>query len=138
MLQTIARLYPGIFENEISVNIDRLVEKSQLTFSNVLQILTKYHEQKFLHFSYANYDLKLVGQAPREDEYTLRPLFKDLQTLYRVKKEKIDAILDFAQNNDDCKQRQLLAYFGEELNEDCGNCSSKSCNSKKKCGMQKR
>ena len=131
LLQTIARLYPGIFENEISVNIDRLVEKSQLTFSNVLQILTNYHEQKFLHFSYANYDLKLVGQAPREDEYTLRPLLKDLQTLHRVKKEKIDAILDFAQNNDDCKQRQLLAYFGEVLNEDCGNCSSKSCNSEK-------
>ena len=50
--------------------------------------------------------------------------------LHRVKKEKIDAIVAFAQNNADCKQRELLAYFGEQQKANCGSCSAASCDEK--------
>ena len=63
----------------------------------------------------------------REDNYSLRPLLDDLKILQRVKKEKIDAIIAFAKNNTSCKQRQLLAYFGELKKENCHSCSATSC-----------
>ena len=130
LFQTIARLYPGIFEHEIKIDLDRIVEKSQLSFAVAIKLLANYHEQAFLHFSYAKYDVKLTGLVPREDSYSLRPLLEDLHLLHGVKKEKIDAIVSFAQNNADCKQRELLAYFGEQQKTNCGSCSAASCNEK--------
>ena len=130
LFQTIARLYPGIFEHEIKIDLDRIVRKSQLSFAVAVKLLASYHEQAFLHFSYAKYDVKLTGLVPREDSYSLRPLLEDLHLLHRVKKEKIDAIVAFAQNNADCKQRELLAYFGEQQKANCGSCSAASCDEK--------
>ena len=130
LFQTIARLYPGIFEHEIKIDLDRIVEKSQLSFAVAVKLLANYHEQAFLHFSYAKYDVKLTGLVPREDNYSLRPLLEDLHLLHRVKKEKIDAIVAFAQNNADCKQQELLAYFGEQQKANCGSCSAASCDKK--------
>ena len=135
LFQTIARLYPGIFEQEIKIDLDRIVEKSQLSFGIVVKVLESYHEQAFLHFSYAKYDLKLMGLVPREDNYSLRPLLEDLDLLHQVKKEKINAIIAFAQNNVDCKQQQLLAYFGEEKKDHCGSCSASSCFKKVKINL---
>ena len=127
LLQTIARLYPGIFEQAIKIDLDRIVKKSKLSFSSVVKALTTYHEQALLHFSYAKYDVKLTGMVSREDNYSLRPLLEDLKILQRVKKEKIDAIIAFAKNNTRCKQRQLLAYFGELKKDNCHSCSATSC-----------
>ena len=127
LLQTIARQYPGIFEQEIAVDLDRIAQKSKLPFTTVVGILEQYHKQELIHFSYANFDLKLTGLTPREDEYSLRTLIQDVKALHKIKEEKINAIIAFANNNDDCKQKQLLAYFGEQSAENCGQCSSKSC-----------
>ena len=141
LFQTIARLYPGIFEHEIKIDLDRIVEKSQLSFAVAVKLLANYHEQAFLHFSYAKYDVKLTGLVPREDSYSLRPLLEDLHLLHRVKKEKIDAIVAYAQNNANCKQRELLAYFGEQQKANCGSCSAVSCDEKAEInlpGLQKK
>ena len=127
LVQTVARLYPGIFEQAIKIDLDRIVDKSQLSFSAAVKVLESYHEQAFLHFSYAKFDVKLTGLVPREDNYSLRPLLQDLELLHRIKKEKIDTIIAFAQNNVSCKQRQLLAYFGEQKKDNCGSCSATSC-----------
>ena len=39
----------------------------------------------------------------------------------------MDAMIDFAFGQEQCKRNQLLAYFGEHKKGTCGQCSAQSC-----------
>ena len=48
------------------------------------------------------------------------------QEVYEIRKQKflerIHAMMDYATNDEVCRSRQLLKYFGEETDHDCGQC----------------
>jgi ATP-dependent DNA helicase RecQ len=57
----------------------------------------------------------------------LRELLRNNKNYLQVKKEKIEAMIAFASKENQCKQKELLAYFGEKKEEDCQQCSAVSC-----------
>ena len=65
---------------------------------------------------------------PREDNYSINPLIQKLEKVNNIKENKFKKIIDFINDNENCKTKQLLNYFGEEKNINCMNCSSSSCN----------
>ncbi len=48
-----------------------------------------------------------------------RQVYEDRLEQYR---ERIHAMLRYAQSTDRCRSRQLLEYFGEQTSHDCGQC----------------
>jgi len=74
-----------------------------------------------------------IGRAGRDglpSETVLMFSFGDVSTYHRffeesenceIRKEKLQRIIQYAQSPV-CRRRIVLNYFGEELNEDCGNC----------------
>ncbi|MEL0226790.1 MAG: RecQ family zinc-binding domain-containing protein, partial [Flavobacteriaceae bacterium] len=130
-LQSIARKYPGIFDQELSIDLDEIVQSSTLKFSEIIALFNQYHEQGIMSFNYNKSDLRLIGLVPREDHYTLRELLRNNKYYLEGKKEKIEAMIAFASKENQCKQKELLAYFGEEKKENCQQCSSKCCQKEK-------
>ena len=130
-LQTIARKYPGIFDQELTIDLDEIVQSSSLQFSEIIALFNQYHEQGVMSFNYNKSDLRLIGLVPREDQYTLRELLRNNKNYLQGKKEKIEAMIAFATREDQCKQKELLAYFGEKKEEDCQQCSAVSCKKSK-------
>ena len=130
-LQTIARKYPGIFDQELTIDLDEIVQSSSLQFSEIIALFNQYHEQGVMSFNYNKSDLRLIGLVPREDQYTLRELLRNNKNYLQGKKEKIEAMIAFASREDQCKQKELLAYFGEKKEEDCQQCSAVSCKKSK-------
>ena len=130
-LQSIARKYPGIFDQELSIDLDEIVQSSTLKFSEIIALFNQYHEQGIMSFNYNKSDLRLIGLVPREDQYTLRELLRNNKYYLEGKKEKIEAMIAFASKENQCKQKELLAYFGEEKKENCQQCSSKCCQKEK-------
>ncbi|MEL0275159.1 MAG: RecQ family ATP-dependent DNA helicase [Flavobacteriaceae bacterium] len=130
-LQSIARKYPGIFDQELSIDLDEIVQSSTLKFSEIIALFNQYHEQGIMSFNYNKSDLRLIGLVPREDQYTLRELLRNNRYYLEGKKEKIEAMIAFASKENQCKQKELLAYFGEEKKENCQQCSSKCCQKEK-------
>ena len=126
-LQTIARKYPGIFDQELTINLDEITQSSSLKFSELIALLNQYHEQGVMTFNYNQSDLRLIGLVPREDQYTLRELLRNNKNYLQGKKEKIEAMIAFASKDEKCKQKELLAYFGEKKEENCHQCSALSC-----------
>jgi ATP-dependent DNA helicase RecQ len=126
-LQTIARKYPGIFDQELLIDLDDIVQSSSVKFSELIALFNQYHEQGVMTFNYNKSDLRLIGLVPREDQYTLRELLRNNKYYLQGKKEKIQAMIVFATKEDKCKQKELLAYFGEKKEEDCQLCSAASC-----------
>ena len=72
-------------------------------------------------------DTQLFGLLPREDAYSLRPMLNKVAILNKIKEEKISQMIAFISDGENCKRNALLAYFGEEKKQPCGQCSAEEC-----------
>ena len=121
--KAILRTYGGIFENLTAINLSSLAEKSNISDAEALHILQKLQKDEIIEFEYAQHDASVTFLVPREDERTLIPHTKFIQQYLQNKKEKIEQVLTYIHNNENCRSKQLLNYFGEQEIEDCGICS---------------
>jgi len=127
LLRTLLRNYGGVFDNLVNFNISSVAEKADLQENECLSLFEDLQQQEIIEFSIAKHDASITFLVPREDESTINPVSGFISKYNKTKREKISAVLDFVQNDQVCKQIQLLKYFGETKPEKCGRCSV--CNS---------
>ncbi|MCG9972529.1 RecQ family ATP-dependent DNA helicase [Christiangramia crocea] len=123
ILRTILRNYGGVFENLIPFNVASVCEKSGVSEEAAIKIFEELAEKEIIEFNISRHDASITFLVPREDESTLNPLAGFIKEYNKTKKEKIEAVLEFVENDRVCKQIQLLEYFGEQNPEPCGKCS---------------
>lgn len=130
MIRTILRNYGGVFENLIPFSLVSVCEKSDITEEAGINILEELAEKEIIEFQLSRHDAGITFLVPREDDSTLNPLALFIREYNKTKKEKINAVLSFIENDKVCKQIQLLKYFGEKKPVPCGKCSV--CRNEKK------
>ena len=123
LIRTILRNYGGLFENLIQFSLASVAEKAGMTESNCQEILEELAEKEIIEFHTSRHDASITFLVPREDESTINPVSGFIKEYNRTKKEKIDAVIAFVENDQVCKQIQLLQYFGEKNLHPCGKCS---------------
>ncbi len=130
LLRTILRNYGGIFENLIPFSLASVSEKSGISEEKAINLLEELAEKEVIDFNFARHDASITFLVPREDSATINPVIPFIQQYNRAKKEKIEAVLKYVENDTKCRQQQLLEYFGETSVSPCGKCSV--CASEKK------
>ncbi|MUP45846.1 RecQ family ATP-dependent DNA helicase [Gramella sp. BOM4] len=130
ILRVILRNYGGIFESLVPFSLNSVIDKSDSSEEEVLGILEELAAKEIIDFQFSKHDASINFLVPREDESTLNPLSGYIREYLQTKRRKIEAVLEFVENDSICKQVQLLRYFGEENPEACGKCSV--CNKDKK------
>ena len=123
LIRTILRNYGGLFENLIQFSLSSVAEKAGMTESSCQEILEELAEKEIIEFHTSRHDASITFLVPREDESTINPVSGFIREYNRTKKEKIDAVIAFVENDQVCKQIQLLQYFGEKNLHPCGKCS---------------
>ncbi len=121
LLQAVTRKYPGIFDNEIRCDLDEIARRTKLPFSLMVSLLEELEREEVLVFLYTQSDIQLTGLVPREDQYTLHPVVKNVKQLLEVKKKQFAAMQNYLVHSG-CRQRYILRYFSEETTEACQNC----------------
>ena len=96
-----------------------------------MDTLRKWENDGNLELEFNQTDIQIQWLVPREDQYTLAPLLQRLVHYNKVKKEKIEAMINYAFDTERCKHNQILNYFGEKNKEKCGSCNAKECDLKK-------
>ena len=109
------------------ISIQKLNHSSKLNKTEIKKYLKFYRNLNLLDIEIINCDIQLKWLKPREDNYTINPLIKQLENINNIKKNKFKQILNFIYDNQNCKTRQILEYFGENKTMNCMNCSSFSC-----------
>lgn len=127
VLQALGRSYSGIFEQSLEIDLDRLTKKSKLRYPLVIEILKQYEQQGLLSFSYNQQDVQLIGLVPREKKHSLTTLLHHLKVIHKTKTQKMMAMITYAEEHLECKQQQLLSYFGETKQVACHACSAENC-----------
>lgn len=130
IILTILRTYPGIYEMQTAFNLDFIAKKSNHTSSEVQAVLQKLNEKDIIEYHSKNNDSSILFNEIREDERTINRVAKYLERQNQLKKEQLQSVVHYINEKQTCKNRLILAYFGEKSDTDCGICSY--CISKKK------
>ena len=121
-IQSLLRLYGGIFETQIKIDEFYIAKKTGVTSWFVIQELERMAENGFIEYNKATNDSELFFLHPREDDRTINNVSKSIKVYLAQKEQKIKDLIFFIKNNTVCRSQQLLSYFDEEFSTECGIC----------------
>ena len=123
ILLTILRTYPGIYDMPTAFNPVLIAKKSNSSETKVLSLLQKLKEKGILEMTAKNNDATITFNEVREDERTINRVAKYLEAQNNLKTAQLQAVLHYSKDQKNCKQKLLMQYFGESIENDCGICS---------------
>jgi len=123
IIKLVLRNYPGVFDDDVHVNINLLSKKSRMPVEAIQAELSKLDKQGIVKFEAVNADMSILFVEPREDDYTINRMAAYIRQQREAKTIKAQKIWDYVTDTGKCKSRLISAYFGEKIKENCGICS---------------
>ncbi len=123
MMQHILRVYSGVFDYSVQIDIELIAHRSNLTKKEVMQLLKELQQQKIIEAKLVKQDLTLLFLVPKENDRTINPLSKEIKAYKEGKLRQAEAVVGFLKNKQQCRNLQITNYFGEKINNKCGMCS---------------
>ncbi len=121
--KAILRIYGGIFDEAVSINIPLIASKINIAEKKIISVLDKLNDAELIEFTHKTSDAEIIFLIPREDDRTINRVKHLLIEQNNSKKEKVEAIIEYIENEVSCKSKLLLRYFGEDSTADCGICN---------------
>lgn len=123
ILLTILRTYPGIYEMQTTINMSLIAKKSNSDEKKIEQLFQNLKEKDIIEYAAKNNDSSITFNDVREDEKTINRVSKYLEDQNQLKKQQFKSVLYYIKEQNQCKSKLLLDYFGETKTERCGICS---------------
>ena len=123
IILTILRTNPGVYESQTAINVSLIAKKSNCEETVVLAILHKLHEKNIIELHAKNNDATITFNEVREDDKTINRVAKYLEAQNDLKTKQLQSVLHYIKEEKKCKNKLLMAYFGEKTSKDCGVCS---------------
>jgi ATP-dependent DNA helicase RecQ len=117
------RLYPGIYEMLIPLNIPLVAKKAETTEARVENVLDKLQQKEMVVYQANKNDTALLFMEIRDDDYTINRIAKYLITQNELKTQQLQAVLRYSKQTNQCCSQFLAAYFGDTQTQACQQCS---------------
>lgn len=129
LIKTLLRSYGGLFENYVHVNEKDLVYKVKLGLDEIMNQLQLLNSFKIISYiPQSNLPkLNFVQSRVNPKEIEFDP--ENYEFLKQKHLQRIKSVIHYVNESNICRQVQLLTYFNEFNNSDCGYCDV--CLSKK-------
>lgn len=122
LLNMLLRSYSGLFTDYAYIDDELLAHRAGLTRQQVYLIFKSLNQRHIIHFIPQRKLPTITYTVDRVDgdELILGPeVYDDRKEQFT---KRIEAVIAYANNQDQCRSRQLLAYFDEQRTTDCGMC----------------
>lgn len=123
IVSALMRLYPGIYEMSVPVNIPLVAKKAECTEAAVETLLTQLQQKEMVLYQAQKNDTSLLFLEIRDDDYTLNRIAKYLHTQNELKTQQLQAVLRYSAQHTRCCSQFLADYFGDSKTQACGHCS---------------
>ncbi|GIZ15210.1 RecQ family ATP-dependent DNA helicase [Capnocytophaga catalasegens] len=123
LMYYLMRNYTGIYEQIISFQVEKIAPHIRKSTNEILQQLNRLKANQIIEYKEENTDAEITFLMPRDDDRTIHFISPQVKWFNKHKKEQAQAVFDFLNAKNQCKERFLLAYFGEKTDKDCEICS---------------
>ncbi len=124
IMQAILRAYGSSQEQDIVINIGLIAVRSNSTEKQVITVLKKMHQQEVIEANLQTEDTQVLFLVPRENDRTINRFSHLLERQNNLKKRKLEQMMQFVQEREECLQNYILSYFDEPARARCGHCSN--------------
>ena len=122
VITALLRNYGGLFSNYVYIDESLLAQEAELTTHQVYVILKNLAQRNIINFipqRKTPFITYLRDRVDGDRVVLCKEIYEDRKAQYVA---RINAMQAYASNNDVCRSRQLLIYFGEERHKDCQQC----------------
>lgn len=122
--RNILRIYGGIFQGKISIDLYQLARKTGVSIEQIKDALIWMEKRALVTLEHFQTDLQLTFLLPREDARSINPHAGIIERhAKRIELQERD-VLALIQQTSGCLKKTLALYFGQTMSEDCGMCST--------------
>ena len=122
VITALLRNHGGLFTDYAYIDLNHIANEARLTPDQTYLTLKALSQQRILHFI-PQRSMPIITYTQRREasEHVVIPrsIYEDRRELYA---KRIESVWLYAENDEVCRSRQLLRYFGEERTHDCGQC----------------
>lgn len=120
VMTALLRCYGGLFTDYQYIDEALVAAQAKVSPNECYHLLKALSKKSIINFIPQRKTPYITYLRDREDTVYLP------KSVYEERKEqyikRTSAFITYATNDTICRSRQLLAYFGEEMSEDCGHC----------------
>lgn len=121
-IKALLRMYGGLFENAVKIDEFFLAKKAKITSWAVIRLLKELDTDNLIEYNQASSNAELLFLLPREDDKTINRIAKNIEAYLKQKHKKTKELIQFVENNEECRSIQILRYFGEKTFKNCNIC----------------
>jgi ATP-dependent DNA helicase RecQ len=122
LLEALMRMYTGIFSFAQPIDEEAVARRIGITTSQLRQELYQLSVNHVIRYIPADHATVLYLQHARLQPGNVQLSPKRYQMLRSTYGERVQTMLDYVEETDECRSRFLLRYFGQEKSVDCGKC----------------
>jgi len=122
LIKTLLRSHGGLFENYVFINEKELVYKVKLGLDEIIKQLTLLHSFKIISYIPQSSLPKLTFIQNRVNPKHIDFDPQNYEILKQNHLKRIESVIAYVNNVTVCRQVQLLTYFNEFNNAECGYC----------------
>ena len=133
IIKYLLRNTPGVLSDLVNIREEQISQKTGMPTDKITRQLCQLEKLNFMTYIPRNDKPNIQFLTERMDS----KYFHLSDEVYKNRKDdaarRAQAVIDFVNNDRDCRSVQLLRYFGEDIKKTCGKCDV--CSSKNKMSI---
>jgi len=125
IIDILIRSYSYINEQMVRISEAVISKRLNIKKEETVILLNKLHQQNILIYQAKKFNYTINFSIPRPNINHLR-LSKNFLNFKKVKNEKANQLIKYVNQRTECRNINLLSYFGENKSDNCRNCDN--CN----------
>lgn len=122
VLAKILRLYTGLFIDYVYINEKRVASELKVNEQEVYSALLELARLKVISYVPRRRTPYIYMPTSREERRWIQIGKSIYEERFKVQEARVEAMIDYAANDDGCRVERMLAYFGEPHPKPCGKC----------------
>lgn len=122
LITTMLRLYGTLFYHPTAVNVKVIAKHLKVKSTLITQMLVQLDKMELIQFNEPKDGPQLFFHHYRVDSKTLIINTERINALKKAHETRINAIIHFITDDTHCRTRNMLRYFGQVYDADCGHC----------------
>ena len=122
VLEALMRSYTGVFSYPVTIDEEKTAAACGISVPQLRQTLYRLSLEHVLNYIPADHSSVIFLHHNRLTPGNVNLQLDKYNFLKKNAEDRVNSVLEYASEPDECRQRFLLAYFGQTDSENCGRC----------------